>query len=247
MRQEKAGSVELLRKIHLAMKNPWDHPVVGWLPVRDGIGGLFNARGIALLRVVVNKRLQNAEEMQPLYDQPIIVENVGAVVIAQLNGRIGLVQNFRMVGERLLPHAGSNYIRDLQQKKLWRALLASLGEYRWEAPRGSLPEHGESELNAFILKTAHIEALQESGFRLASARIVGSVNPNSTFFPHALYVVHAQIESLHQTDAEDLEILGNTKLFTLEELRELNNKGEFDCGFTLAALALCGISLPPNL
>ena len=33
------------------------------------------------------------------------------------------------------------------------------------------------------------------------------------------------------------------KLFTMKELRAMNNSGEFDDGLTLAALALCGLSL----
>ena len=61
--------------------------------------------------------------------------------------------------------------------------------------------------------------------------------------PHAQYVVHARIASIGDASPEDLEMVGESKLFTMRELRALNDAGEFDDGLTLAALALCGLSL----
>lgn len=238
----KDADAVLLEEKHGGAINPWGQPVVGWAPNSQGVGGLHNSRGYGMMRVVLRKLVEGV--MQPLYDQPVIVENAGSIVIAQYGERIGLVRNFRMVGERLLPDAGAAYIRRLQEEKLWANLLESLGRWCWEAPRGLAPprEQGE-DLEAFILRTAKLEALEEAGFKIGESRIVGRVNTNPTFFPHAQYVVHAQIVSMVGANPENLEMIGGSRMFTLQELRDLNNAGEFDDGLTLAGLALCGLSI----
>ena len=243
MSDNKDGGVTLLQEEHLKMTNPWGKPVVGWQPNSQGVGGLHNPMGYGMMRVVVQKMVNGV--MTLLYDQPVIVENIGSIVITQLDGRVGLVRNFRMVGERLLPNAGATYIRRLQNEGRWDDLAKSLGRWCWEAPRGLAPPQAEGEeLKAFILRTAKIEALEEAGFCLKDARIVGLVNVNPTFFPHAQYVVQAQLSGVENAKPENLEIIGSRQFFTMQELRALNNKGEFDDGLTLAALALCGLSLP---
>ena len=242
-KNEKSGDVVLLKNEHFEMRNPWDEPVVGWVENSEGVGGLHNPRGYASVRVVLRKMIDGI--MCNLYDQPIIVENAGSVVIAQLDdGRVGLVQNFRMVGERILPNAGASYIKLLQKEKLWGKLLKSLGCWCWEAPKGLVPpeEKGE-DLEAFILRAAKMEALEEAGFRLRDARIVGRVNTCPVFFPHAQYVVHAHISSKTNANPENLEIIGKRQFFTMEELKRLNDAGELDDALTLAALLLCGFSL----
>ena len=66
---------------------------------------------------------------------------------------------------------------------------------------------------------------------------------NPTFFLHSQYVVHARIASIGEASPEELEIIGAMRLFTMAELRQLNMDGGFDDGLTLAAMALCGLSL----
>lgn len=241
----KDGGAVLLQDEHFNTQNSWGHPVVGWVKNSDGVGGLHNPRGFAMLRIVLQKLVDDV--MRPLYDQPVIIENAGSIVIPQLGERVGLVRNFRMVGERLLPEAGVNYIKDLQKQKLWGMLIESLGAWRWECPRGLIPpdvqQTSGDSLVDFVVRTAKLEALEEAGFRIEEARIVGRVNTNPTFFPHSQYVVHARIASIGDASPENLEIIGERKLFTMQELRELNSSGEFDDGLTLAALALCGLSL----
>ncbi|MFA5324027.1 MAG: hypothetical protein WC373_15245 [Smithella sp.] len=235
----KDGRVVLLAPEHFGATNSWGQPVVGWVPNSQGIGGLHNPRGYGLVRVVLQKLVDGA--MQFLYDQPIIVENAGSIVLAQLGDRVGLVQNFRMVGDRLLPDAGAEYIKRLQEERLWSKLLETLGRWHWEAPRGLAPssKRDDEDFESFVLRTAKLEALEEAGLGIEKARIVGRVNANPTFFPHAQYVVHAQIASVGDAVPENLEIIGNMHLFTRQELRRLNDAGEFDDGLTLAALALC--------
>ena len=241
----RVGGAVLLQDEHFGMQNPWSQPVVGWVENSQGVGGLHNPYGFAMPRIVLQKLIDGA--MRPLYDQPVIIENAGSIVIPQLGERVGLVRNFRMVGERLLSEAGANYIKELQAQNLWDKLIESLGAWRWECPRGLIPPdvqqtNGESLID-FVVRTAKLEALEEAGFRIEEARIVGRVNTNPTFFPHPQYIVHARIVSIGNASPENLEIIGERKLFTMEELRALNDVGEFDDGLTLAALALCGLSL----
>lgn len=134
---KKDGGMELLRNEHLGMTNPWKQPVVGWLPTSDGVGGLFNPRGWAFLRVALWKLAEGVKTW--LYDQPVIVENAGSVVIVQHGNKIGLVRNFRMVGDRLLLDAGAEYVKRLNVERLWGKLLDTLGRWCWEAPRGLAP------------------------------------------------------------------------------------------------------------
>ncbi|MBU1131862.1 hypothetical protein KKC32_01230 [Patescibacteria group bacterium] len=240
----KDGGIELLSEEHFSQTNPWGKPVVGWKPTSQGVDGLHNPSGWALLRGVLWKLLNG--EKTSLYDSPMIVENPGAIVIAEIDGRIGLSRNYRMIGERLLPKAAADYIRELESQKLWQALFATLGKWSWEAPRGLFNDPDakkEEDLAAFILKTAKAEALEEAGFTLTEARIVGKINANTTFFAHSQWVVHGKIKSMGEAKPENLEIIGNSQLFTLEELKRLNRLGEFEDGLTLAAMALCGLSL----
>ncbi|MCR4279037.1 MAG: hypothetical protein NUV81_04040 [bacterium] len=226
------------------MQNPWGKPVVGWLPTAgpDGIGSLHNPMGFACLRVM---NVKNAEDgsSQALYDQTLIIENPGAIVIATTEDRrIGLVQNFRMNGERFFS-AGSDYVRQLHADNRWSELLETLGGWSWEAPRGLTTDPYEEDLERFVLKTAKAEALEEGGFIIGNTRIVGQVNANTTFFAHPQWVVHATIIAKEKAQPEDLEMIGKAKLFTVEELRKLAKDGKFTDGLTLAGMALCGISL----
>lgn len=238
----KEKGIKLLAEQNVGKTNRFGKPVVGWRSTSQGVGGLYNPLGFGLLRGVVWMR-DDSGEQSPLYDQPVIVENAGAIVIAQSGDRIGLIQNYRMVGERILPDAASQYVQRLNDEYRWDELMDSLGKWMWEAPRGLLPGDSASDLETFILKTAKMEALDEGGLTLDDVRIVGRVNVNSTFFPHAQWVVSGRITATGQSNPEDTEMIGATKLFTRQELRELNNRGEFDDGLTLAAMALCGLSL----
>ena len=240
--KKKDGWIALLEESDFNRENPWGSPVVGWKPTSQGVGGLFNPRGYAMLRAVLSKLVE--EKRRSLYDQPVLVENAGSILIAELEGRVALVHNYRMVGERVLKDAGADYIKRLQERKLWNALLQTLGAWKWEAPRGLAPPIDREEgLTEFILRTAKLEGQSEAGLTVEDARVVGRVNANSTFFVHSQYVVHARITATGESSPEELEMLGEMKLFSMSELRQLSKAGEFDDGLTLAALALCGMSL----
>ena len=234
-----ANNPILLNDEHSNETNPWNKPVVGWKTNSQGIGGMNNAgAGFGLIRVV-----HQNDDGKPMYDQPVLVENAGAIVLPRVGKRIGLIKAWRLTGERIAD-VGANYIKILEEEGRWDELARSLGAWQWEAPRGLAPSSVEGEdLEAYILRTAKLEAAEEAGFTVENARIVGRVNTNTTFFAHAQYVVSADVVEIGNNKPEDLEVIGNVRFFTLEELRELNMKGEFVCGLTLSAMTLCGLAL----
>lgn len=232
------AGLTLLHEIHTTSINPWQKPVVGWRESSQGVGALHNPMGFAMTRIV---HLNDAG--QPLYDQIQLIENAGAIVLPVMGDRIGLIHAWRPTAERLMD-AGAEYIRRLEEEARWDELTATLGQWHWEAPRGLAPSSVKGEdLENYILRTAKLEAAEEAGFTIANARIRGRVNMNTTFFAHAQYVVSANVVEIGHKNPEDLEVIGATRFFAIEELRQLNQTGEFVCGSTLAAMALCGLSL----
>ncbi len=229
--RERAGSARLLTADDLSAS------FVGWRSPPVGTGGIVNTKfGAAVLRVVVQKLVEG--RLKDLYDQPIMVENPGAIVVCQAGDRVGLVQNYRFVGERLID-AGAGYVKWLHDEGRFEALLATLGRWCWELPRGLSPKYNADDIRDFVLATAKAEALEESGLRLSGVRIAGRVNANSTFYAHAQYVVHGKVVGKGDNRPEAAEMLGATKLFSAPEIRLLVDRGELDDGLTLAALAVC--------
>lgn len=229
---ERTGAVRLLTWGDLSSD------FVGWKSPPIGTGGIVNTRlGVGLLRVVVQKAAEG--KLKDLYDQPIMIENAGAIVVCQAGDRVGLVQNYRFVGERLLD-AGSDYIKRLHDEGRFEELLGTLGRWCWELPRGLSPGNNTADVRKFILATAKAEAIEESGLELTDTRIAGRVNANSTFYAHAQYVVHGRIVGRGGNRPEVGEMLGRTKLFSAPEIRALVDSGGLDDGLTLASLAVCG-------
>ncbi len=234
MSQEKkapAGAVRQLTEADL------DTKLAGWKPASTGAGGLVNPMGFAALRVIVRKAVEG--NLKDLYDQPIIVENAGAIVVCQAGDRVGLVKNFRFVGERLMA-AGKDYVRRLDSERRWGELLTTLGHWQWELPRGISQVESETDLEKFVVATAKAEALEETGYRIANARICGRLNTNPTFFAHSQYVVKGEVVSVGEQRPEETEMIGATKLFSAEEIRAMADCGEIQDGMTLAGLALAG-------
>ncbi len=241
--RRKQGGVRLLQEMDYLLTNVLGKPLIGWLPIPHSRGGLVNRAGWAMLRAVGYKYRGNGSDPSDtdlLYDQPLLIENAGAIVVCLLGDRVGLVENFQMVGERLLLNAGSSYIRYLSDDALWAKLLSGLGEWRWELPRGLANIPTPDNFNDYILKCAKAEAAEEAGINVTDVRIAGRVNANSTFFVHSQYVVQATVESRGQSRPEALEMIGKTRFFTREEIRKMVNAHELDDGLTLAALAICG-------
>jgi hypothetical protein len=217
----------------------------GWRPLKgDPLSGLVNEKGWACLHVVVQKLLGEGitQAPQDLYDQVMIFENPGAIVVCQDGDKVGLVRSYRFTAERLasLAESNKNYLQRLAQEERWDELLQSLGRWQWELPRGLAPTAEGLDLQKFILASARVEASEEGGFQIDNARICGRVNPNSTFFAHSQYVVRGDIVRVGTNRPEQLELIGKAQLFGKDELRQLTDAGEFDDGLSLAAFALSG-------
>ena len=163
-----------------------------------------------------------------------------------MGNKIALTQNFRMVGERILLNAGSNYITEINKKSLWEKLVKSLGQWKREAPRGIIQNSNETDEIKFVLHTAIQESLEEAGVHIKNMKLMGRLNTNSTFFAHAQYVVMAEVESIEKAKPEEFEAIGNMQFMDMHELKKLAKTGEFDDGTTLGAMALCGLCLPQD-
>jgi len=219
---------------------------------REGnrIHGFVNPMGYGLVHVVNQKAADGRWVDQ--YDQFALFENPGAIVVCtDAAGRVGLVPNFRLVGdrqpeilERLKVSGGTYdyaaYVRTLREKNLFQDALAGLGEHVWELPRGLAPAGEAEDIEAFVRKVAAIEAKEEAGFDVADVRLRGKVNANTTFFPHAQFVVSATIVGVGDSKPEELESIGKVKMFTPDRLRAMADEDELFDGLTLACLAKVG-------
>jgi hypothetical protein len=237
--------------------NAFGKPLNGWKtkgledPKAGRLHGFVNDMGFALMHVVNQKAA--GDGWQDLYDQFVLFENPGAIVVCtDGEDRVGLIQNYRLVGDRLQsvmerlknPDTGkydfSAYAKTLRDKQLFAHALDGLGENVWELPRGLAPAGETADIAAFIRKVAAIEAKEEGGFDIADARIRGKVNANTTFFPHPQYVAEGKIVARGANRPEELEMIGKVKMFTPEELRRMSDADELYDGLTLACLAKVG-------
>lgn len=236
----KDGGLRLLQVDDFGQDNRFGHPLVGWKSASAGDGSLVNTRGFAMLRVVVQKLMEG--KLEDLYDQPMLVENVGSVVVPILDEKVGLVESFRMTGERIIA-ADPNYVANLNKNARWEELCATLGQWAWEVPRGIPPtkvlEKFESD-EELALATARLEALDEAGFEMVDTRVVGRVNVNPTFFAHSQFVVSGRVASQKKHQPEDLEIIGKTRFFAPETIRAMVDDGNLQDGMTMAALSAAG-------
>ncbi|HJV33029.1 MAG TPA: hypothetical protein VJ694_03310, partial [Patescibacteria group bacterium] len=214
--------------------------------------GFVNDMGFALMHVV-NQKAAGDGAWQDLYDQFVLFENPGAIVVCtDAAGRVGLVQNYRLVGDRLEevletlknPATGkydfSAYARTLRDKRLFARAVEALGAWVWELPRGLAPAGETDDIAAFIRKVAAIEAKEEGGFDIVDARLRGKVNANTTFFPHGQYVVQGTVVGRGENRPEALETIGKVRMFDPAALRRMADADELHDGLTLACLAKAG-------
>jgi 8-oxo-dGTP pyrophosphatase MutT (NUDIX family) len=215
------------------------------------IDGAINDMGFGLMHVVNQKAADGVWKDQ--YDQYVLFENPGAIVVCtDAAGRVGLVPNFRLVGDRpedTMLHLRNSktgaydyaaYVKTLREKGLFQSVLDTLGQHVWELPRGLAPAGETADLAAFIKKVAAIEAKEEAGLELADIRLRGKVNANTTFFPHAQFVVSATIVGAGASKPEERESIGKLRMFAPEELRRMSDQDELFDGLTLACLAKAG-------
>jgi hypothetical protein len=216
--------------------------VHGWKAIEgDPWLGTVEKRGWAAVHVVWQKEVEG--QWQDQYDQHVLVEDPGAIIVATRGNRVALVQNFRATAPRPAS-AGKGYVRRLDKEGRWDELVASLGEWTWELPRGMAPpdsaEDGSCDFATYAVKTAKMEALAEAGLEIVNARVCGPDNPNTTFFPHAQAVVAGEIVSKGEAAPEAFEVIGETILVTKEELLGMVAAGQIRDGMLLGALVLSG-------
>jgi 8-oxo-dGTP pyrophosphatase MutT (NUDIX family) len=232
------GAVRFLEPQDYTRCNHFGNELVSWKSISQSGYGLFNPLGFACLRVVMQKEEADGS-LVDLYDRPLFIDDLGAVVLCQNGEKIGFVQSFRIVGERI-SITGSGYVAALDAERRWVELLASLGEEKWELPRGIAPVDNTDPIQA-ALAVAHQEALEEGGFELAEAKVIGQINVDPTFFAHPLYVVSAQLKAQQRPHAEESEFIGPASFFSPDQIRELVNAGSIDDAMSISALALAGI------
>jgi len=247
----------LFTETDYAADNAFGKPLNGWKlgglvdPEVGRLHGFVNDMGFALMHVV-NQKADGGKWLD-LYDQFVLFENPGAIAVCtDGEGRVGLVQNYRLVGDRLEevlkflrnPETGkydfSGYAKTLRGKRLFAQALEGLGAWVWELPRGLAPAGETDDIAAFIRKVAAIEAKEEGGFGIAEIRQRGKINANTTFFPHPQFVVSGKIVARGANRPEAMESIGRARMFAPDELRRMADADEFYDGLSLGCLAKVG-------
>ncbi len=234
--------------------------IAGWRPVPHETADIrANPRGFAAawVTVPIAAKPSNAGEppspaFVPGYEQPLLIEDLGAIVIAtDAQGRVALVENYRFIGPRLADAPPSGYVRSILERDRWKELAESLGTWNLECPRGMLdanklatPPKAGDDLGAFIKGVARVEGLEEGGLELEDLRFAGWMNTNTTFFAHPQAVVEARIVRINKQDPEAFEHIGALHLLSPSELRARIDASTFIDGVTLAGLSICGIHVP---
>lgn len=163
-----------------------------------------------------------SDERAPRYDLPVWVEPPGGAIVVPVDpdGRLVFIEQWRAVPYRpgtLPPYPPTD--------------LDGAGVLSLELPRG-FPEPGEEPEQC-----ARREAQEETGLRAVSARRIGWMNANTTFFTSALPVY--LVELTHEPIAVDVDpnerIVARLHL-GLEEALEAVQTGRLFCGFTQSAL-----------
>lgn len=163
-----------------------------------------------------------APDGTPLFDQPLWTEPPGAIIVAiDEQGRIGFVQNFRVV------------MRDLDAGWASPAVdFDGYGRVSLELPRG-FSEPGETAMDA-----ARRETEEELGVEAGEPVLIGWHNPNTTYYasstPIFLLPVTKPARSLAPADRN--EPIEGTCFLTVAEALDRVRRGEMLCGMTKSAL-----------
>lgn len=257
------STTEFSLKRALKLFSPDKHAgLQGWKPTPH-MDGRVNPRGWALSWVTVPVATKaevdgvTRQGYKPGYDQPVIIEDLGAIIIATDDlGRIALIENYRFIADRLpgLPVAG--YVKALLESGRWEELVGTAGRESLECPRGLLNANELSadaralavgaDVTAFVKHTARAEGLEEGGLVLDNLTFAGWINWNTTFCLHSQAVVRAHVKSVNKQAPEEFEHIGALHFVSPQELRRRIDEKQFVDGLTLGALALCGIQIPPS-
>lgn len=176
-------------------------------------GGMENPKFGKVEHVVVCN-----ENETPLYDQYIIHEKEGAVILPfeRQSGivRVGLITRNR--------HAsGKNYV---------------------EVPRG----FGIGSETTY--ETAIRELFEETGLKAKGNIIVlGRINPNNAFYKTDFPVAVVELDKIKAKSCpstDPAEFINNIKAYRFSEIQKLQRDGLLECGITKAALFEFGCFMP---
>lgn len=222
---------------------------------RDMLGFLGRANmGFGGMLLHVYNQILRDEGYEDQYDQPVLVESPGAVVVAIAGDKVGFVQNFRLVGDRplivttgsslelfygerneLSPdkavlEVGKEYVKVLlRNPELLEEMIRNLGRMSWEVPAGIAPgDTSAGSVEEFVKKMAKLEASEEAGFEIADVEVCGTVNFNPTFFTHGQHIVRAALVGVGGNRPEDRETIGSVRLFSRDEIHRAVEDGTFD-------------------
>ncbi|MFH1404759.1 MAG: NUDIX domain-containing protein [Patescibacteria group bacterium] len=249
MRKDHACGIELVDDRHFSMKDPRGRDLIRWKRLKGFLkAGLVNTDGWAAIHVVHWRTGESGERIY-LYDQMMLVLAPSVFVVCETqHGRIGVVEVFRMTNSRSWPETGSDYLKHLEQGNLWEKMVGSLGQMRWQIPRGMCRIKPGENLEQAVLRSAIEEAEQEGGFRVVKATYVGDMNADDAFFVHPQFVVHLLVETQTDEQRPDLfEEIGRTRFVSPEELQQMYADGLCNDGPSMASLLVCGINAFPHI
>lgn len=218
---------------------------LGWALIPETRESRANPRGWALLWTAV---LQG-----PGYEQPVLVEAPGAmVVVRDQQGRIAFVDQHRAhrprLAEALSGREGLGYVALLTIDMLWGKLMSEhRGTLSRELP-GGLVDGKDLKLGLdyeeLIRRIAKREASEESGLRIKVVNVfLDAMNANSVFFLHGQSVVVAELESIGKATPDPEEAIKNRCWRTPEEIREDIRTRVILDSRVIHALVLAGVQL----
>tara|TARA_Y100000310_G_scaffold345727_1_gene468908 strand:+ start:15643 stop:16584 length:942 start_codon:yes stop_codon:yes gene_type:complete len=171
---------------------------------------------------VIKHMVVTDENGKPLWDQPLIEENEGAIILPYdtKNGRvrIGLI-----VQERPMP--GKKYI---------------------EVPRGQLDPHEKKDYK----KGAVRELEEETGIKVSpkDAELLTLTNTNSTYFKKEVAIIVVKVPDLDKVESKNVgdgfENIEKIKPYTFDEIAKLSKEGYLTDGTTTSTLFHFGIYKP---
>lgn len=170
-----------------------------------------------------------------LWDQMLFLQRVGgvSVVLDSETRNIGLVQPWR-------PQAID---QELYAKQIAKGPeyvdFSNIGMPTWETPRG-MPNHPGANLENFEsgFEAAIREAAEETQHYVLFSRQIGSLVPDSAFYPHRIAISLSIVDSNRAANVapDELEKIFKVDYFTRSTVQEMALNDEISCSMTKSAM-----------
>ncbi|MBU6447407.1 NUDIX domain-containing protein [Patescibacteria group bacterium] len=203
-----------------------------WQPEEDPPVVLHNHdMKTAIIHIAICDNHGNA-----LYDQPLMVENQGAVIVAlDSRGRIGMVRVFRPVAKHIDTFNPRAFYDQYMWEHAWdeREGMEFFGRFSWELP-GGMHKDGDSSHQ----QTAEREATEELGVHMRWCEYLGMIIPNTTFMatPQPVYLGRVHEGRGSSPTHQDEEGIAKVGWFSRKELDMAIADGSIFDAITMAAL-----------